>query len=388
MERSSAAVALQPLPRMAGTLRIEMHTEVSELHVAWSELERRCGEVNIFQTADWCRAWIEAAQAEGEAESPRIVAIWRGDRLVLLWPLAVRRLSVFRILHTLAEPATQYGDVLIDEDEDAAMLLAMAWTEIRSWRDIDAVELRRVRNASPLALLPALAPHLVERSRASAPILDFRHLGPKAVDGQRTSRTRNALRRHERLLGELGPVSFEIVTSPEQQCAALREAFALKRQWQKEKSITSSGYAHHASERSLLSLAAAGHFLTARLRVGGQTAALEMGTLRNRRYWSLVQSYDLRFSRHAPGRLLFWRLLEQCPGLGIDLFDFLAPAHRHKLEWSNGETGIADYLVPVSIKGRLAVSYLSNIKPILRDLYVQLPPSLRRGAAGLVQELS
>ncbi|WP_181832702.1 GNAT family N-acetyltransferase [Bosea caraganae] len=379
---------LAAAPRGQEALRLEIREDVAALHRHWSELEQRCADCTIFQTADWCLAWVEAAREAGVVERPRIVAIWRGSRLVLLWPLAIRTLSMFRILHALAEPATQYGDVLVDEDEDRAALVEMAWRAVRAMRDVDAIELRRVRNGSQLAGLRDLIAHGVDRSRESAPLVDFHLLAATPAEAQRTSRTRNALRRHERLLAEQGPVGFEILARPQEQCEALAEAFALKREWQKEKATISAGYAHGASDGSLLRLARDGHLFVARLRVGERTAALEIGAIRQRRYWSLVQSYDLRFAKHAPGRLLFWHLLAKCPELAIDVFDFLAPATRHKLEWSNAETGIRDYLVPVSLRGRVAVSYLTMVKPRLRGLYGRLPPGLRQRLGLLVRGLS
>ena len=368
------------------TLRCEEAGWDQELLGPWRDLEKRSANASFFQSAAWCEAWIEASSACGMPEAPRIATIWRGGKLVLVWPLTVRRLSVFKILHHLGEPATQYGDVLIDKREDRRALLGMAWEMIRSLHDIDAIELRRVRDGTVLASL--LARHRVEGSEASAPMLDFRRLDAASADGQRTSRTRQALRRHQRQLGEHGPVTFELVRRPEEQCLLLEHAFALKRAWQQEKAAVSAGYAHGASLGCLQHLAREGNLLAAYLRTGDEIAAVEIGALDQGRYWSLVQSYDLRFSKHAPGRLLFWHLLERCPELSIDIFDFLAPATRHKLEWSNTEVPIADYLVPVSTRGYLATSYLARIRPMLRECYRRLPSGLRQHANGLLRRLN
>jgi CelD/BcsL family acetyltransferase involved in cellulose biosynthesis len=165
----------------------------------------------------------------------------------------------------------------------------------------------------------------------------------------------------------------------------LEHAFLLKRAWQKEKGSVSTGYAHGASLDCLLRLARQGDLLAACLRAGDEIAAVEIGVQNRRSYLSLVQSYDLRFSRHAPGRLLFWHLLEQCPELSIDVFDFLAPATRHKLEWANSEAPIADYLVPVTPRGHLAAAYLGRIRPLLRECYRRLPPALRQHAGRLLR---
>lgn len=367
-------------------LRCEETSWDKDLLEAWRDLMRRSPNATFFQSPEWCEAWVDAAQANGVTETPRIATIWRGQTLVLLWPLAVRRLSVCRILHHLGEPATQYGDVLIDKREDRRALLGLAWEMVLSWHEIDAIELRRVREGTVLA--SHLARHRVARSRASAPMLDFRNLEVASADSQRTSRTRQALRRHQRQLGEHGPVTFELVRRPEEQSMLLDHAFALKRVWQQQKGSVSAGYAHGASYDCLLRLSKQGFLLVAYLRAGNDIAAVEIGALDQRRYWSLVQSYDLRFSKHAPGRLLFWHLLERCPQLSIDVFDFLAPAHRHKLEWSNMEVTIDDYLVPVSTRGYFAASYLARIKPVLRECYHRLPPRLRQQASGLLSKLN
>jgi CelD/BcsL family acetyltransferase involved in cellulose biosynthesis len=366
-------------------LRFEEAIWSATLIDQWRDLERRSPDATYFQCADWCTAWIDAARASGQNATPRIATIWRGPRLVLLWPLAVRRLSVFRILHSLGEPATQYSDVLIDRCEDREALLDIAWEAVRTWVGIDAIELRRVRDGTLLA--KRLEPHQVESTRQSAPMLDFRHLAVSSAGGQRSSRTRHALRRHERQLGEHGPVAFELVEDPDDQLELLECAFALKRAWQREKSAVSAGYAHGASLGCLQRLTRKGDLLVACLRSGDKIAAVEIGAVRQRRYYSLVQTYEMRFSKHAPGRLLFWHLLERCPQLSIDVFDFLAPAHRHKLEWSNIEIGIADYLIPVSARGHLAVGYLGHIRPMLRTCYLGLPATLREHASKLLHKM-
>lgn len=367
-------------------LRCEEASWDTDLLEPWRDLMRRSPNATFFQSPEWCEAWVAAAQAGGTPETPRIATIWRGRTLVLLWPLAVRRLAVFRILHQLGEPATQYGDVLIDKREDCCALLGMAWEMVLSWHEIDTIELRRVRESTVLA--NHLARHRVSGTRASAPMLDFRILEASSADRQRTSRTRQALRRHQRQLGEHGPVTFELVRRPEEQSLLLDHAFALKRVWQQQKGAVSAGYAHGASHDCLRQLSAQGFLLVAYLRAGDEIAAVEIGALDQRRYWSLVQSYDLRFAKHAPGRLLFWHLLERCPELSIDIFDFLAPAHQHKLEWANTEVAIDDYLIPVSTRGHLATAYLARIKPVLRECYLRLPPALRQQASGLLRRLN
>jgi len=152
---------------------VETLEEVLAVEADWRGLETRAPEATPFQGFDWCRAWIEATGAAGTPEALRIVTVRDRGRLVLLWPLAIRRLWGFRVANWLGEPLTQYGDALVEMSEDRARWLDAAWDEIRSWPDVDALELRRVRADAAVVVLPALSNHAGRRAD-SAPFLDLR----------------------------------------------------------------------------------------------------------------------------------------------------------------------------------------------------------------------
>lgn len=362
-----------------------VESDLPAVESAWRDLEQRAAGT-MFQTYDWCKAWADASVEAGTPETIRVLVLVDGSRVGLVWPFAIRNVLGQRVLHSLGEPATQYSQVLISpDDDDEDSMIAVAWKAIRSWTDVDVVELRRVRDESPLARCKVLAPYRVPSSREGAPFVDFTKLSETGAVGQRSSRSRNALRRHEKRLAAEGEVRFRLVEARDTaaQLDACREAFRLKAIWSAEKAAASTGYSHPASERAMTKLAERGHFCGAVLEVGGQTAAVELGVHAFGVYYSLIQSYDLRLALHAPGRLLFWHLLEHCPKIGIDTFDFLAPRAAHKLEWSNRTMPIADYILPLNVRGQLVAWYLSRMKPFLRNLYHRLPPTGRTLVARL-----
>lgn len=361
---------------------IRSFADALALEGEWRSLEARAPEATSFQSFDWCRAWLEGSQMAGEPETLRIVALRRDGRLVLLWPLAIRRVWGFRVVHWLAEPLTQYGDVLVEASPERARWLALVWDEICSWRDVDAVELRRVRADAAVSALPVLAGREVAATDA-APYVDFGRVGG-ASTGARSGRTRNALKRRVKQLEAQGAVGFELVEDAREQEAAVAQALDFKRQWLATKGLASSGLSHPAAERCLMALAGRAQLLVFRLRVGVQTAALEVGLVKAGRYFSFMQSYAPAFAASGPGRLLFWQLIERCPTLGITTFDFLAPAYEHKLEWASDEMPIRDHIVPISAGGVAVVSYLSRIKPALKEIYAKLPAAARRPLAALV----
>ncbi len=368
-----------------GDARIRVYSDIAEIEDDWRALENRVSKATLFQSFDWCSAWLDASQRAGRPEDPVIVTAWDDTGLILIWPLAIRRLAGSRILHSLGEPATQYSDLLIDPSADHDRLLQQAWKAIRDLKRCDVIELRRVPDHSPVTRIAGVFQGRVAGSRAEAPFLEVRRHGQ--ISARRSGKSLNALRRHERLLGAHGTVTFEVIRDLADQRNAVAEAIRFKELWAQANCIKTAGYANPASDAFLVFLLEHNALFVARLSVGGSPAAIEIGCVRRGRYWSLVQSYDLGFSRHAPGRLLFWHLLEHCEDCGIEVFDFLAPADKHKLEWSGGSTFIHDHLVALTPLGQLTKFYLKNIKPRLRHYYRRLPKSLRRRVGGLISAL-
>jgi len=370
--------------RSSDPIAVEDVSSLAAIGSEWQELEQRQGAPTPFQKWEWCSKWVEAAAASGGAvDEVRLVVVRENGRIELLWPLAVRTLWIFRIAFWLGEPLTQYGDVVATSSDRSRAHLEAAWGHVSRWRDIDALELRRVRVGAHLTNL------LVEKgavcaAAGAAPFVDFTAVTPAGRPAwMRSSRTRNSLRRRLGELAAFGPVRFEIVDAIGEQREAATEALKLKHDWLKEMGRASVGLSHRATEYFLQSLAASGFLSVARLKVADATAALEIGFRGDQTYYSFLQAYDSRFAAAAPGRLLFWHLIERCPDLGVTLFDFLAPVYPHKLEWATGESATRDFVLPITARGHVAVSYLARIKPNLKLIHAQLPAAMRRATARL-----
>jgi CelD/BcsL family acetyltransferase involved in cellulose biosynthesis len=359
---------------------VDAQSSIAPLAGEWDQLERNSPKATVFQSRAWCQAWLEATAEVGLIEEVRLLTMRRDGRLVLLWPLAIRRAGPCRVLHAMGEPATQYCDLLIAADQDSRRLLAAAWSAIRGWGDIDLMEMRRVRADAAIAALPALA-GATKANTTAAPFVDLRIA---AAAAHRSSRTRNALRRHQRKLAEHGDVAFEFVKEPQAKIRVVDEAVVFKRHWMMERGLWSDGYAHAAADQFTRALAPQPAFWVSRMTVGGATAAVEAGYVMGATYWSLTQSYDPRFAGHAPGRLMMWQFIDHCVSAGIHTLDFLAPAHEYKRHWSTGEIMVADHLLPLTLKGSLLAAALGPARPILKGLYGRLPALVRPYAARLV----
>ncbi len=353
---------------------------VAELRSEWIALRARTAGPSFYQSFEWCAAWTEACRAAGLREDVRIVTVREAGRLVLVWPLAARRRGAVTVLHALAEPATQYCDVLVEDSPHAPRWLDSAWRAVLSQGDVDLIHLRKVRADGALERhgRPWLRDHA--QSTEAAPFL---RLGAK--DGgrpQRSGRSLNALRRHGKRLAEHGPVSFEILPAADH-VAALQEAFRLKRDWSRERGMFSAGYSHAANVGAITMVASLGLFTMRRLLVGGTTAAVEIGVLEHGHYYSMIQSYDLRYAQHAPGRLLLWEMFQEGDS-GIDTFDFMPPSQPHKTEWTEVSVAVTDYAVVRSLRGKLLLALSRELKPRLKRLYQRIPRPIRTRYADLL----
>lgn len=377
-ERTLPPSGPPPWPSPPGELcRSSVYRELDVLAEDWVNLEARAVG-GVFQSYAWCSAWAEANRRCGRFEAARIVTVWVGSRLVLLWPLSVRRWGPFRVLKSFAHPATQYCDALVEDSPERARWLELAWDSIRAMGDIDAVHVVGVRDDAVIAPLVASRRHVQITRLDAAPFIDFRPTaGPVR---RRSSRTRNALQRHLRSLSSRGATSFETVGEARARVSAVHEMLDLKHAWLARTARVSTGYAHPANHAFLMTLAGQDDFLLVRLTVGGTTAAVEGGILRDGYYWSLVQSYDERFAAHGPGRLVFWHMIQHAAALRIDVFDFLAPSCPHKVEWANGAMPVRDAVVPLRIRGWGVVVYVRHFRLLLKRCAAAMPRWCRAAA--------
>jgi CelD/BcsL family acetyltransferase involved in cellulose biosynthesis len=352
----------------------KMYSSMAEIERDWRDLEKRANRPTGFQSLTWCQEWLTAASSSQQPTDLRIVTVWEDGRLVLLWPLAVRNSMACTVLHTLGDPATQYCDAIIEQKADRQKLMQVAWNLVESLRDIDLIELRRIRDDSNLSMLPLRATRNGFVSNpAAAPYLT---LGADEI--LRGSRTRNALRRHARKLAEHGAVDFEIVKDAGAKAQTLMDGLRFKLQWIAQRRLWSNGYSHPATEQFSKGLAALDQVIVMRLTVNGVTAAMEMGFVDHGCYLSLMQSYDPQLQSHSPGRLLFWRFLDCASDLGIKDIDFLAPSFPHKKEWANGEVPVRDLTIPLTVRGTIFGRARLSCRAPLKRLFATLPAPIRQ----------
>lgn len=370
------SATVHPAPRAVHAEAIVV-SQIAELESDWLSLRCRSVGPSFYQSFAWCSAWIEACRRAACPQDVRIVTVRDQGRLVLLWPLAVGRRGPVRVLHALAEPATQYCDLLIEDSPGAPAWMDRAWEAVMAQADVDLIRLRKVRADGALHRHGAARLEAYVQATGAAPLLR-RSDDAGASMGRRSGRSVNALRRHLKHLNELGPVRCELV-APAEQVAAVRQALRLKQAWSNDRGVTSAGYSHVANVGAITAVAERGLFTMRRLQVGDETAALEIGVIEQGYYYSMIQSYDARYAQHGPGRLLWWQIFLDSSN-GIEVFDFMPPSQPHKTEWTQDWVGVADYALARTFRGGIYLSASRELKPRLQALQRKIPPALRTKA--------
>jgi CelD/BcsL family acetyltransferase involved in cellulose biosynthesis len=275
----------------------------------------------------------------------------------MVWPLVLEHAAGLRVLRWMGEPVSQYGDVLIDRQQDAGHLLRRAWGAVIARLRPDVVHLRKVR--ADAAVAPFLGEiGMLEVATAEAPYLDLASAPDFAAYEQRYSgKARKNRRRLMRRLSEHGPVSIERYAGGPCAAAAARQAIALKQAWLRGTGRISRAL---ADERFAAFFADAaegkGRPAGCQLMVmtsNGETAGIAIDVTSGGRRAAHLIVHDPRLDHVSAGTLLLQEWIRAASNDDIDTFDLLAPAYDYKRDWADGSVAVADHAIGLTLRGDL-----------------------------------
>ncbi|ABS64042.1 protein involved in cellulose biosynthesis (CelD)-like protein [Parvibaculum lavamentivorans DS-1] len=378
-----ALLTRKPPVEAASVLGVDTHRRfeaAKALAPEWRALEARaCGAATAFQSCDFHLVW--ARHFCDEQTELRLVAVRERGRLVLVWPVAVRRTPFGRVASWAGDPVGQYGDVVAEDAPGRAAWIEAAFLEIAQWGDVDFLNLAGVRADSAIAGWAAgrgsvLGPPTEAPALDSSPFdsaADFNGAGwPQAK--------RNAKRMKK--LASLGDVGFEIVGPGPRAVELMGRAFAFKRHWLEARGHYGRAFADARVEACLMELAgdetARSGLALSHLSVGGETAAVEIGFRHGGSHYAYMGTFSPRFAKHSPGFVVTELTIRACIEDGLGEYDPLPPADDYKLAWSNRRVAVRGYGVVLSWKGYAAYVYAACLRPAAKTLYARLPLKARQ----------
>lgn len=338
---------------------------------------------HVFQSHVFLRHW--AAHYLDRGDGLRILTARRAGRLVMVWPLVRRaRFGVVR-LRFMGAPVAQFGDVLVEPGPDQDALLAAGWAAL-SGLGADMLEIRKLRADSALARTGALgAAAALQTERAP-----FADLAPRVgADGPSLAypaRERSNHRRRLRRLAERGALGFERHEPGPEAARLARSAVAMKqaallRHGVIAPAVTDPRFAAFFAD--FAADAAGGSSLRAAVvTCDGLAIAIDLALDCKGVSFGHVNATHPDHERGGVGRILVHHSFASALARGSRRFDLLAPADAYKIEHADGFVAVEDFVLPLSLKGRLLGRLgLNRLRPLAKRAAGALPGGLARRLA-------
>ncbi len=351
---------------------------------AWRALETKAlVPPTVFQSYDWVSTWCHVyAGPESETEI-RIVAGWRNNELVFVWPLQLRKRLGLSWLEWLSHPVGQYGDVLCALGEDLDTWLQAGFNLLRRDGHYDLAHLRHIRHNSTISL--SKLPFLKTSGFCDlAPYFDMARFATiESYDSRldrRQRKHRKVVRKH---LDAMGVVEFQNLTLETGVENAIKNALAEKQKWLNKKGfispVLSDPRLNELLKRFAVSQGSCVKSDVAQLSITGQPIAWELSLRYRDIHYCYIIARAMEIDDARPGRLIFDLNQRRSYLDGYRTYDLLTPNDPHKQSWSNASEPITDLYVPMSMRGTWAAEiYIRRLRPMLRRIYMLAPVFARK----------
>jgi CelD/BcsL family acetyltransferase involved in cellulose biosynthesis len=392
-EQLDCPIAGQVLAASETPLSVSLETDAGALEKDWRRLERLPGS-SPHQGYDWCKAWAKA-----QSRDLLLVVARQETRVVMILPLDVVTRHGVRLA---SFPGGRFNNINTGLFDEHLQLSPEAQQDLA--RQIRAC----LAGRTDLVVLDVLPQQWAGRPHPLGNLPQIQHPNPSLqlplIGGfEATLAQLNAKRRRKkyrvqvRRIDEAGGFEHYIPqTAPERH--ALLDLFFEQKRIRFEAHGLPDAFADPAIQaffHSLLDMPQRGksHPLVLhaiRLKAGGEGSIAAISGLSYLGDQVICQFGSIDESRvpdASPGELLFWLMIEKACADGFRIFNFGIGDQPYKRSWCPVVTQHLDILLPVSLKGRIAMlghSTLSGAKSLIKRnpaIYRQIQ-RLRAAASG------
>jgi CelD/BcsL family acetyltransferase involved in cellulose biosynthesis len=362
--QARAETGIAPRTEFAGAeparISFSVHHDLAAVEQDWRRFEQTA-DCTPFQTFDWLSAW-QRHVGSINGVTPVIVIARRGENILLLLPLGIRRRGLARRLTFLGDVLCDYNAPLLAPDFPALApdgFLAL-WADIHKFlQATSATRHDAIRFDKMPAKIGGQPNPMLALNVTLNPSGAYETALPSDWEAFYASKRSSSTRRRDRTklkrLGELGAVKF---VNPDAS-AELALTFDLLVQ-QKSKAFARMGVpnlfapaGHAAFYRELASSPRYRSLVhLSRLDVGTTWAALNLGLTFRDCYFHILASYDDgETSRFGPGAAHLRELLRYAIERGLKRFDFTIGDEPYKRDWCDAEQQLFDYSAATSLRG-------------------------------------
>ena len=357
-------------------------TPFTNLRSEWNQLLANSQADCLFLTWEWLHTWWKHL---GNGRRLFVITVRRGDQLIALAPLAIRRtwparISIVEFLGT-GSVGSDYLDFIIHRAFEPAALDAVIRFLDRTGLTLRLPSVKEDSNVASLAvpILADLGWSVRVTPMQVCPFIDF---AGGTFDGYLASigsSNRYNFRRRLRNLQKLHEVRFDHASSDEERRRALQHVIDLHLGRWAERGGSDAFHEtglitfHHefsalAHERGWLRLRV--------LKVDGKTVGAFYGFRYADKYSFYQSGFDQAFSRHSVGLVTLGLTIKEAIDEGAAEYDFLHGDESYKFLWTREVRPLFRYdLYPSGVLGRLqrdsAAAVAITKKVIKRALQLQ-----------------
>lgn len=325
---------------------IDSETGLASLGTEWEALEGRA-LTHLFQSHAFLNSWYACAGKASEAV-PAVVTAREGGRLVGVLPACVITKGGIRFLTWLGGFfAVDYGDVLLDPASSLGLdpFLDQALRLLRERIGFHIGYFHNLRHDA--VAYPYFKRHFVQFRSDVAPYVPLQNSFDSYLDSLKRFRKKqksDTLRQIKRL-SELGELEFREVRGEQAEVQALLEAFFAQKRWRFQISGVHGVLFHPGYEEFYRDQAKNnGAVHLSMLTLNGEIIATHVGYLYHNSLYFVMPSYDHRFGKYSPGRVLTYYLIRDCFERGVECFDFCIGSEEYKYEWTDQSVPVTSFV--------------------------------------------
>ncbi|MDE2384564.1 MAG: GNAT family N-acetyltransferase [Alphaproteobacteria bacterium] len=398
-ELNAAQPAFAPVPRPAPAtaqdcrlVLLSTGKSLLRLEQGWKQLEASSAVApTAFQSFEWVKAWHEVYGQPDSARELQLLAGYRNDELVFLWPLIKQRRHGLTVLTWATEPIAQYGDLLCHREETASDWINWSIAYLRQQAEVDLLYLRHVRQTSNFA--PYAQRHFRDgqlNERAAA--MDLSQFKTDAdYDARYDSRQRKHRKKARKALEEMGAFAYGPVTDVAAVKSAIAAATREKLAWLEERGKFNTTIAcpgHQLFLEKLSRLDASGlHLTLTQISLGEKPISWEFCFAYNGVQYCYMTAHENALTDYSPGRVHFDLAQRHWLAQGQKSYDLMVPYDPYKESWSSALEPVNDYYLPLTAKGSLYGNLVIGwLRPQARGIYMRLPPRVLRVLKKLLRQ--
>ncbi len=356
-----------PFAAAAGErFRVAVHPGFAAAEAAWRSIEATA-VFSGYHSYDWQSSFHRHL---GEGSTPCLAVVSDpGGSVGAILPLGVERGALGGVASFIGGKHANFGMGLWQRDLAARMDAAALKAILAEIARQSPARIDLFRLANQPEVWDGLANPFLALAHQPSPSAGYHlELGPdaEAVLGRVVSgNSRRKLRKKERNLAEIGPVSFKVAATPDEVAFFADRFLAFKAV--RFQALGIANVFDQPGMRDFIVQTATDAIGTpapalelSALMVGDEPVAVFGGAISRNRYSGTFHGITPgEMMRESPGELLLHHLVRYCCERGLAVFDLGAGEAQYKTNLCDGQDALFDQFIPVTLRGRLAAGSLS-----------------------------